>query len=240
MSKFHKYLLRKAKFKKTKLNLSPEQYGALKGNFSNIDLNFVKSAYNSKFPHYNLLVNVNETKYVININIMSRDKKNTNLKVFYSETPETDLINSEVFRTFLTKPMGAYKNLPQNLSLDYLRGNYFDLTKLNVPMQPGVSEEKKVLFNIINKHMILAQKNKCDFVVWGNFYDNGFSRFRKSRYGMHDVHMNQGSTNGSKNSIWKDGAFMICDQQSIKFICFLTFSTQCLSTDNEGNCNSEN
>lgn len=240
MKKFNKYLLRKTKCKKTHLNLSPEQYGVLKGNFCDIDLNFVKSAYNAKFPHYNLLVNVNGVTYVININIMSRDKKNTNLKVFYSETPETDLINSQVFKTFLTKPIGTYKNLSEDLSLDYLRGNYFDLTKLEIPVQSGVSDEKKILFDIINKHMVLAQKNKYDFVVWGNFYDNGFSRFRKSRYGMHDVHMNQGSTNGSKNAIWKDGAFMICDEQSIKFICFLTFSTQCLSTDNEGNCKTEN
>lgn len=211
-----------------------EGYGFIKGEFSeqinSSKMNSLNKLNKNKFPHYNFPVNVNGQDFMANINIKSRDVKHPDLLVFYTSDFEKDIINKAPFLEMQKQMNGAEINPKSELTLDYLRDNYFDLKKLQI-VKDGALPEDQVLNNLINKYLTDAKNNKDDIAIWGFLYQDN------QRKGIHDIHMNQGSTNGSKNFIRQDGAFMVCNDKEIKFLCFLVFSSQCLKTDDStGNC----
>lgn len=220
-------------------------YGILVGKFKKIKLTqMLKNKINKKRkkvrPHYNFILDVNNVNYEVNINVQSSDVTAPELKIFVASSNE-QLNNTKPFELAQKLENGVYSNVDQELKLDYLRGNYFDLNQLQIPknMQEG---EIKYLFDFFNEQMQIAKDNDYQIVVWGEIYVNKIGMIIKKQ-GIHDVHMNQGSISrfAAENGIWQDGGLAIFDnEKKLKFMIFLAFSSQCLQTDDHGNCISKN
>lgn len=99
-----------------------------------------------------------------NINVLSRNKDSPDLKVYYSENPENDLINLGTVDKAKNLNNGAYKAIEQDQAIDYLRANYIDLSKLIVLTENRALEEL-FLFYMIDKHMRIAKENNYDICV---------------------------------------------------------------------------
>ena len=82
-----------------------------------------------------------------------------------------------------------------------------------------------------------AHQNKFDVYVFGRFYTDGD--------GIHDVHLNQGSTKGfvhrpdddsnDHNDIWQDGAVLVDTGEPEWSTYFSAFNQQLVPTDDLGN-----
>lgn len=216
------------------MELNKNAYGLIKGTFFNeIDAEN-RSRPHRGYPHYNFEINAGGLVYEVNVNVFSRVKDHPELRVLATSDPDKDLINKAPLEKAIALQDGVYQNPDATLALDYLRGNYFALNRFTVPFEPIGEEEETFLMNLLKTHIILAQQNGYRFCIWGSLYhDDSASDDRK---GIHDVHMNQGSEKPFENSIWQDGALIITDDREIKFACFLGFSSQCLATDDNGNC----
>jgi uncharacterized protein YukJ len=89
----------------------------------------------------------------------------------------------------------------------------------------------------LKRLLISAQENRWDVYVFGRFYSEGD--------GIHDVHMNQGSTSGfvhrdgddsnDHNDVWQDGAVMV-DRGDAGWAAYMArFKQQLTPTDQLGN-----
>ncbi|MGY6172009.1 DUF2278 family protein [Candidatus Mycoplasma pogonae] len=214
----------------------PEGYAVIKGDFvENFSQTMQrKLSSKSKHPHFNFNINVGDTPFQINVNVRSRDPQAPDLMVFYTENFNEDIINKAPFLKMYEASPGVYSDVDATTKLDYLRDNLFDLKQLHI-LRDGVNPNEQVLVDTLNKYLTEAKSAKYHVVVWGFLYDN---KMRSGDvYGMHDVHMNQGSVNGSENFVGKDGALMFCNEQGVQFLIFLVFSSQCLKTnDQTGEC----
>lgn len=220
-------------------------YGFVKGKIStfetqNIKINDSDLDGRKNFPHYNMTLNCNGRIYIANINIFSNNQQSPNLKVYFSENPEEDLLNKDVFNKIKHLDNGIYQDITLDLSLDYIRGKYFDLNNLQVIIDDR-NIEKDILYYLIDKQMHLALENDYDICLWGQHYDNLLDD-GSHKYGIHDIHLNQGNKDVTQNGIWSDGALIIIDTKTNKmvFSFFVAFSRQCLTTDNDGNCVNNN
>jgi uncharacterized protein YukJ len=89
----------------------------------------------------------------------------------------------------------------------------------------------------LKRLLIRAKKEKADVYVFGRFYTDGD--------GIHDTHMNQGSTGGfvhrdgddsnDHNDIWQDGALLIHFGDAEWVAYFAAFDQQLVPTDDLGN-----
>lgn len=210
--------------------MSPK-YGMIKGKLYKYETESTNEVSKKKkyTPHYNFLLNCDGKIYNANINVLSRNPDSPDLKVYYSENPESDLNNLGALGYAKTINNGVYKQLQQNQAIDYLRGNYIDISKL-VVLTENKALEELFLFYMIDKHIRIAKENGYDICVWGELYED------QSSCGIHDIHMNQGNLDGKDNSTWSDGLFAIYDGNELKFVCFLSFSCQCIKTNDDGNC----
>ncbi|MEG2198455.1 MAG: DUF2278 family protein [Malacoplasma sp.] len=211
-------------------------YGLIKGKINSYETqNLSTSEVENKkkqTAHYNFSLNCNGNIYNANINVLSRNMQSPDLKVFFSDTPNVDLKNLGALDAAKSVVNGVYKNVEENLSIDYLRGDYFDLTKLQIITDVRELEEM-FLYYLIDHHIRTAKEQNYDICVWGALYEDGISGNTKN--GIHDIHMNQGNANKIDNAIWSDGLFAIYDGNQLKFVCFLAFSGQSMKTDDDGN-----
>ena len=82
-----------------------------------------------------------------------------------------------------------------------------------------------------------AHQNNLDVYIFGRFYSQGG--------GLHDVHLNQGSTKGfmhrpdddsnDHNDIWQDGAVLVDVGEPEWAAYFSAFNQQLVPTDDLGN-----
>jgi uncharacterized protein YukJ len=89
----------------------------------------------------------------------------------------------------------------------------------------------------LKRLLIRAHQNKLDVYVFGRFYSEG--------NGIHDTHMNQGSTGGfvhrdgddsnDHNDIWQDGALFVNVGEPEWAAYFAAFNQQLVPTDDLGN-----
>jgi uncharacterized protein YukJ len=89
----------------------------------------------------------------------------------------------------------------------------------------------------LNRLLKRARKEKADVYVFGRFYSEGD--------GIHDTHMNQGSTgsfvhrdgddSNDHNDIWQDGALLIQFGKAEWVAYFAAFDQQLVPTDDLGN-----
>jgi uncharacterized protein YukJ len=89
----------------------------------------------------------------------------------------------------------------------------------------------------LSRLLVKAQQEQRDVYVFGRFYSEGD--------GIHDTHMNQGSTGGflhrpgddsnDHNDIWQDGALLVDVGQPEWAAYFAAFNQQLVPTDDLGN-----
>ncbi|MBV9761114.1 MAG: DUF2278 family protein [Acidobacteriaceae bacterium] len=120
-------------------------------------------------------------------------------------------------------------------ALDFLRS---DILKGTGPWRPtdvmdGSDQAEPI--PSLTRMLQNAQANKSDVWIFGRLYDTGD--------GIHDIHMNQGSTgsyinNGQDsdhNMIWQDGAVIVDTGAPQLAAYFTVFTQQLVPTDNLGN-----
>jgi uncharacterized protein YukJ len=122
-------------------------------------------------------------------------------------------------------------------ALDFLRSDVLNETGMwrNSDIMDGSNQVEPVasLLRLLSK----AHAGNFDVYVFGRKYTDGF--------GIHDVHMNQGSqgsflNNGvddhnDHNDIWQDGAVIVDTQQPELAAYFTVFTQQLVPTDKLGN-----
>jgi uncharacterized protein YukJ len=127
---------------------------------------------------------------------------------------------------------------PGDLALDYIRGNLFDVTKMKpLPFNlPGVDNDLNELIDLYIQRAIDSK----DAVIyafgekWGpeDKSDKIFG-FRPGN-GIHDIHMNQGSTGKFQgdNGIYQDGGLLIHYPSRNQWVAaFFAFQSQSFHTD---------
>jgi uncharacterized protein YukJ len=123
-------------------------------------------------------------------------------------------------------------------ALDFLRSNVLDETGSwrDSGVMDGSADPEPVAS--LKKLLTKAQTAKADVYIFGRAYTDG-------SHGVHDVHMNQGSSgsflnNGKDdhndhNQIWQDGAVIVDFGDTEATAYFTAFTQQMVPTDDLGN-----
>jgi uncharacterized protein YukJ len=163
--------------------------------------------------HFQVHIKANGEDHRIAINVLSSDKKNKDLQFLVIDNfkhPITNRITglAEGFTPVVSKPNG--------MALDYIRGNLFDINKMQIlpPSQPGPDND---LNDKIGFVMSQAQARNADVYAFGEKWgpeptipDKVFSFLPGN--GVHDIHMNQGNPRGNHdqdNGVWQDGGVLV-------------------------------
>lgn len=133
----------------------------------------------------------------------------------------------------------ALEKKPGKGSLDYIRGNLFDISTMQIipDVQQGKENDLNDLFDLY------VQKAINEQAVFYAFGARWFPSKPHDTYfkdipdqGIHDIHMNQGNPNpgdyAKDNGVWQDGALLMHFPQSNKWVAvFLRFQSQAIHTD---------
>lgn len=210
----------------------PIEYGVLKGR--PIAVKFAAGAND----HYQIHIVDEATDYRIAINVKS------------SESPPDLLYLIDENFTYPTLkeleqlPLG-YKPLknhrPGELSLDYIRGNLFDRTKM-IPLPATLPGPDNDLNEKIDRYVQRALSDETAIIYafgarWGP------EDRKKDKYfgfdpgnGVHDIHMNQGNNSGyaKDDGVWQDGAMFIQFPSEDRWVAvFLKFQSQTWHTNDK-------
>ncbi|MCX8256451.1 MAG: DUF2278 family protein, partial [Beijerinckiaceae bacterium] len=122
-------------------------------------------------------------------------------------------------------------------ALDFMRGNVLDATGAwrDSDIMDGSEWPEPVAS--LKRLLVKARQAQADVYVFGRFYTEG--------NGIHDTHMNQGSTQGfihragddsnDHNDIWQDGAVLVDLGEPEWAAYFAAFNQQLVPTDDLGN-----
>lgn len=214
-----------------------ENYGIIKGKIKTFEteLHTLTSEERRKgSPHYNMTLDINGIDFHVNINIFSNNPSSPDLKIYCPSHPLKELKNKKPLLKASKLSHGVYKNIKKSISIDYIRNKMFDLNNLKIFINEQFVEQMYLYF-LLDHNLKIAKEKNYEITVWGQLYEN-IDESKNVKYGIHDVHMNQGNRNNKDNEIYNDGLLMITNKRKIKFVCFIAFSGQCLNTDNNGNC----
>jgi uncharacterized protein YukJ len=199
----------------------------------------------SGMTHYNLIATPNGGEdYQVNIDVQSNPRQ-ANMRVLYMN-------NYERYNGTLTAQLDALSDgkqlldsQPDGLSLDYIRENLFDKSRLRNANPTNAKGIGKLLDKYLSDHQ--------NVIIFGTFYDDQqdtgnvrrtFGLIRRDARpdlpprGIHNVHYNQGSTgrHADANGIYQDGALFIKLPDGSYTVFFFAFSEQCFCVDEQGNC----
>ena len=175
-----------------------------------------------KRAHYHIVATDNNgKKYDLAVNIGSiYAKKNeiisSNLKVYYAKNYN---FQKEIIQGMLLQKVGVTE-CKENLRLDYIKMKLFPHNKM-IQMK-GFDEKNIFLTEIIEKYVMKAINNDdYEVFAFGRLYANG--------KGLHDIHMNQGSTGKFKkhDAPYSDGGLFFRNKQNNKIaVIFIAFVSQ--------------
>ena len=175
-----------------------------------------------KRAHYHIVATDNNgKKYDLAVNIGSiYAKKNeiisSNLKVYYAKNYN---FQKEIIQEMLLQKVGVTE-CKENLRLDYIKMKLFPHNKM-IQMK-GFDEKNIFLTEIIEKYVMKAINNDdYEVFAFGRLYANG--------KGLHDIHMNQGSTGKFKkhDAPYSDGGLFFRNKQNNKIaVIFIAFVSQ--------------
>ena len=175
-----------------------------------------------KRAHYHIVATDNNgKKYDLAVNIGSiYAKKNeiisSNLKVYYAKNYN---FQKEIIQEMLLQKVGITE-CKENLRLDYIKMKLFPHNKM-IQMK-GFDEKNIFLTEIIEKYVMKAINNDdYEVFAFGRLYANG--------KGLHDIHMNQGSTGKFKkhDAPYSDGGLFFRNKQNNKIaVIFIAFVSQ--------------
>ncbi len=201
--------------------------------------------------HYQITMKAPGTSFTVALNIQSVDGSEVlyAIKEDFVPADEAALLGLPMGRTPLESVAGG-------LALDFVRETIDGMpmvTREEMTLLPqlrpqGLSEEEKMMNRVRSGalqnavvtllNMTIADKGGVIYVFGSAFTDKG------NVYGMHDVHMNQGSPmggsaqggHGGDNGVWQDGGLLIhLPGKSTWMGIFLAFQTQSWTTDGVGN-----
>ena len=122
-------------------------------------------------------------------------------------------------------------------ALDFLRSDLLAETGRWRPSDPMNGSSTKEPVQSMNELLIKALQEQASVVVFGRFYKEGD--------GIHDIHMNQGSTgsflhragndSNDHNDVWQDGAVFVSSGASDWVAYVAAFEQQHVPTDDLGN-----
>lgn len=122
-------------------------------------------------------------------------------------------------------------------ALDFLRGDILADTGAWRDSDPMDGTDRPEPVASLKRLLVRAQSSGFDVTVFGRFYSEGD--------GIHDTHMNQGSTGSflhrpdddpnDHNDVWQDGAVMVNVGAPEWAAYFAAFSRQLVPTDDLGN-----
>ena len=177
-----------------------------------------------KRAHYHIVATDNNgKKYDLAINIGSiYAKKNeiisSNLKVYYTKNYNSQ---KDIIQEMLLQKVGITE-CNENLHLDYIKMKLFPHEKM-IQMK-GFDEKNIFLTEIIEKYVMKAINNDdYEVFAFGRLYANG--------KGLHNIHMNQGSTGKFKkhDAPYSDGGLFFRNKQNNKIsVIFIAFISQSL------------
>lgn len=129
------------------------------------------------------------------------------------------------------------ENKPNGLALDYIRGNLVDPKTGRILPHDIPGKENDVL-DLVKPLLDAAVARGATVHLFGEPY-------LPSRQGIHDVHMNQGSTGGFAkfNGVWQDGGMFIQNSDGTYTAILIAFASQAAHTDERtgdalpGSCN---
>ena len=177
-----------------------------------------------KRAHYHIVAMDSEGKrFDLAVNIGSIYEKmneivSSNLKVCYDESYNC---RKRIVRKMLSQKNGITE-CHKDLYLDYIRMKLFPHEKM-IQMK-GFDVTSIYLTGIIEKNVVQAMNNDdYEVIAFGRFYANG--------KGLHDIHMNQGSTGKFKkhDAPYSDGGLFFRNKQNNKIsVIFIAFISQSL------------
>ena len=205
-----------------------ENYGVLKGKA--IDS---KNGVGSK-PHFQILIIDNEFRYRIAVNVKSGVEPSV---LYYYLDEEFDHPIREELENM---PFGFHllESIPGGISLDYIRGNFLDCTKMKL-LPHNVPGPDNDLNELIHKYISRAiGMENSEVYAFGERWGPEEERDRyfgfKPGNGIHDIHMNQGNSEKweEDNGVWQDGGLIIHLPDEKKWVAiYLAFQSQCFHTD---------
>ena len=187
-----------------------------------------------------------ETQYHLHFSLLVEDT-NWDIAVNVGTNDDDDLLKFKLafdFRHPIIQTLSAAAPGAQDLTgqpnlpaLDFLRSDILANTgkwrDSDVMDGSDIPEPAASLKRLLMK----ARQTGADVYVFGRFYAEG--------NGMHDTHMNQGSTKGfihrpgndsnDHNDIWQDGALIVDISEPQWVSYFSAFNQQLVPTDNLGN-----
>ena len=185
-------------------------------------------------PHFQVLISDDDLLYRIAVNVKSKVEPSA-LLYFVDEN-----FNHPVLEDLIKMPFGfhALERRPTRLALDYIRGNLFDPGKMK-PLPHDIPGPDNDLNELMHKYIskAIALENSVLYAFgekWGPEVQRDKYFGFKPGNGIHDIHMNQGSSGNWKkyDGIWQDGGLMIHLPDEEKWIgIFLAFQSQCFHTD---------
>ena len=209
----------------------PLNYGVLKG----IVTGHLRDADDD---HYQILVRAGKTVYRIASNVKSSAPNAPSTLLFQSITT----VPQELVRRLRDLPAGFTK-LPSKaggLALDYVRGGLVKVRSMQPvpPDEPGADNDLKDKLEdaVLNA---IALEGSTIFAFgerWGPEKNpDQYFRFVPGN-GVHDIHMNQGSSGKYKkyNGIYQDGALFLSYPDNKWRAFFFAFQSQSFETDDHG------
>jgi uncharacterized protein YukJ len=208
--------------------MSIQKYGVLKGKA----IETKKGTGNS--PHFQILVSDDKLLFRIAVNVESQEPP-SDVLYYVDEAFKHPIID-------LLEPMPKGHHLleskPGSLALDFIRGNLFD-TSLMKPLPHDIPGADNDLNELVQKYVDKAISMESSSIYafgerWGpEEARDKFFGFAPGN-GIHDIHMNQGSSDAFKkyDGVWQDGGLIIHLPDENKWIAiFLAFQSQCFHTD---------
>jgi hypothetical protein len=138
----------------------------------------------------------------------------------------------------LSEGFNKLPSKPGNLALDYIRGNLFDVTKMK-PLPYNVPGKDNDLNELIDLYIQRAI-NSEDAIIYA-FGEPWFNEPKPDKVfgfvpgnGIHDIHMNQGSSGKFKkdNGVYQDGGLLIHFPSRNQWVAaFFAFQSQSFHTD---------
>ncbi len=193
-----------------------------------------KQEHEASSPHYQVHVRDDQQDYRLAINVKSVQAP-FDLLYFVDDNfkhPITEGLDKLGFG-FHQLP-----NKPGDLALDYIRGNLFEVTKMKpLPFNvPGPDNDLNEIIDLFIQRAI----NSKDAVLyafgetWGpQTKEDKIFHFHLGN-GVHDIHMNQGSSGKFKadNGVWQDGGLLIHFPSENQWVAvFLAFQSQAFHTN---------
>lgn len=194
----------------------------------------------SSNPHYQIKVQGgNGVLYRIAVNVKSQIAP-VDVLYYLKEDFQHELLN-KIKQAELKPGFTKLDQTPNGLALDYVRYNLFRLEEL-VPLPFDVDGPNNDLNDHLDFFVTKAKEDEKAVIYafgepWGpETEQDKIFKFKPGR-GIHDIHMNQGSTGRFQptNGIWQDGGMLIHFPSSDKWLAFFTaFQSQSFNTDEKG------